>query len=64
MYEKGQEPVIYIIGRKGHVVRMNEDRKLKLILEARSVGKRGKPKIEWEVYMGKKGKSLQEMKSM
>ena len=47
---------------------MSEDKKPKQILEARAERKRGRPRIEWENYMGqimgRKGKCLQEIRRM
>jgi hypothetical protein len=52
----------------GHAVRMESERKPKLVLEARPEGGRGKgrPRVEWEEYLEglarKRGRKLPEMR--
>jgi hypothetical protein len=52
----------------GHAVRMESERKPKLVLEARPEGGKGRSKVEWEEYVeglvGKRGRKLPEMRRL
>jgi hypothetical protein len=56
--------------RYGHAVRMESERKPKLVLEARPEGGRGKgrPRVEWEEYVAvlarKRGRRLPEVRRL
>ena len=73
--ELGVTPIIETVEIKalkwlGHVTRMKEERLPKRVMEARPNGGRGRgrPRMEWEEYMGKitskRGKTLKETKKM
>jgi hypothetical protein len=52
----------------GHTVRMDLERRPKLVMEARPEGERGRPRLEWEEYVErlacKRGRKLPEVKRL